>query len=372
MGKRSFNSFCLLLVLVGWSFKVTAIPGITIKVFGEISGQTIYQYTLTNKKGLIVKIITYGASITDVITPDNKGKMGNVVFGFDSLSSYTGPQNALMGAVVGRVANRIAGGTFKLNGQQYLLSANIHGGKFGFDKKIWVADHLSPLQQPILKLNYLSKDGEEGYPGNLKVSVSYQLTEKNELVIRYEATTDKPTHINLTNHSYFNLSGGSNPNILDTKLYIASDQYLEAGNGNIPTGTLLPVKGTPLDFNTVRKIGDSITQKHPSLVQGKGYDLTYVLKNQTGNLKLAATAYEPTSGRLLEAYTTEPGLVFYTANHFSPKLLGRSAKATVKHGAFCLETQHYPDSPNQPSFPTTILNPGQIYKSETVFKFSVK
>jgi aldose 1-epimerase len=296
--------------------------------------------------------------------------MGNVVFGFDSLSSYTGPQNALMGAVVGRVANRIAGGAFTLNGKQYQLSANIHGGKMGFDKKVWAAEEPYAKKQVALKLSYFSKDGEEGYPGNLKVGVTYLLTDNNELVIKYSATTDKPTHVNLTNHSYFNLSGGLDPTVLNTDLTIMADQCLEAGKGNVPTGKLIDVKGTPSDFSTTHKIGERITEKYLSVAEGNGYDLTYVLRNQTSKLTLAATAYEPMTGRLLQAYSTEPGLVFYTANHFNANVIGRGNKPAVKHGAFCLETQHYPDAPNQPTFPSTVLNPGQTYRSETVFRFS--
>ncbi|RZK69122.1 MAG: galactose mutarotase, partial [Pedobacter sp.] len=229
----------------------------------------------------------------------------------------------------------------------------------------------SDKQDPSLTLTYFSKDGEEGYPGNLKVSVTYLLTDKNELIIKYLANTDKPTHVNLTNHTYFNLSGGFNSTVLDTKVNIISKEFLEAGDGNIPTGKILSVKGTPLDFSKEHKIGERISNKYSSLDRGKGYDLTYVLRNQTGKLKLAATAYEPLSGRLLQAYTTEPGLVFYTANHFNPNIKGRGSVQAVKYGAFCLETQHYPDAPNQPTFPTTRLNPEETYRSETVFKFSV-
>lgn len=367
---KHFKSAIFTLLFVSISFLSKAGPGITKILYGEIAGQKVYQYTLVNKKGMIVKIITYGASITDVITADKNGKMGNVVFGFDSLSAYTGPQNALMGAVVGRVANRIAGGKFILNGKEYQLSANIHGGKIGFDKKVWTAEELTSKKLVPLKLSYFSKDGEEGYPGNLKASVTYSLTENNELIIQYDATTDKPTHVNLTNHSYFNLSGGHDPTILNTSLTILADQCLEAGKGNVPTGKLINVKNTPFDFSTAHKIGERITEKYPPTSEGNGYDLTYVLRNQSGELKLAATAYEPTTGRVLQAYTTEPGLVFYTANHFNTKLIGKGGKPAEKHGAFCLETQHYPNAPNQPMFPSTILDPGKTYQSKTIFKFS--
>lgn len=372
---RKYLLFCLGLCLYSslFSEKLQAQgSGVTCTIFGEVQGQRVYQYTLKNKAGLVVRVITYGASITDVITPDRNGRMGNVVFGFDSLSSYTGPQNALMGALVGRVANRLSGGSFTINGKQYHLSADIHGGKFGFDKKIWTPEPALPKEKNSLTLHYFSKDGEEGYPGNLQVSVSYSLTDKNELLIRYRATTDQATHVNLTNHSYFNLSGGLEPTILNTELMISAEQYLEAGPGNIPTGKLIGVKGTPLDFTEVHTIGSRVTDKHSSLTQGNGYDLTYVLRNQSGKLKLAAKAYDPGSGRLLEAYTTEPGLVFYTANHLNPKVIGRGQKPSIKYAAFCLEMQHYPDAANQPKFPTTLLNAGESYQSESIFKFSVR
>lgn len=346
--------------------------GITKSLFGETSGQQVYEYTLTNGKGMQVKVINYGASITDIITADKKGHMGSVVFGFDSLSAYTGRQNALMGAAVGRVANRIAGGQFTLDGKTYKLSSNIHGGRQGFDKKIWKVEEISGGSDYAVKLSYFSKDGEEGYPGNLNVNITYTLTSKNELKIDYQATTDQVTHVNLTNHSYFNLSGGKLPTVADTELKILADQYLEADRDNIPTGKILDLKGTPLDFSTVQTIGKRIGEDYPALKMGNGYDLTYVLRNQSGELKLAATAYEPITGRTLETYTTEPGLVFYTANHLNPGIIGRGQKPSVKYAAFCFETQHYPDAPNHPEFPTTVLKPGETFKSQTVFQFSVK
>jgi aldose 1-epimerase len=351
-------------------------PGITKALFGETAGQAVYQYTMTNTKGMQVKVINYGASITDIITADKDGRMGSVVFGFDSLSGYTGSQNALMGAAVGRVANRIAGGKFILNGKEYMLSSNIHGGKQGFDRKIWKGEELIKDNEVALKMSYFSKDGEEGYPGNLNVNITYTLTNKNELKIDYQATTDRATHVNFTNHSYFNLSGGEAATIKDTELTILADQYLEADKDNIPTGNLLDVMGTPLDFTAMQPhaqpIGKRIRDDHPALKMGNGYDLTYVLRNQSGQLKLACIAYEPLSGRVLKAYTTEPGLVFYTANHLNPGIIGRGQQPSVKYAAFCLETQHYPDSPNQPKFPGTVLKAGQTFTSQTVYAFSVK
>ncbi|HKG07457.1 MAG TPA: aldose epimerase family protein [Pedobacter sp.] len=243
----------------------TVKPGVTKVLFGKTAGQQIFQYTLTNSHGMQVKVISYGASITDIITPDRAGNMGNVVFGFDSLSSYTGGQNALMGAVVGRVANRIAGGKFTLGGKVYTLSSNIHGGRQGFDKRIWKAKELIKTKEIALKMSYFSKDGEEGYPGNLNVSITYTLTDENELLIDYLAGTDKATHINLTNHSYFNLSGGKEETVARTELNILADQYLEADKNNIPTGNLLAVSGTPLDFTRPQPIGERIGADHPAL-----------------------------------------------------------------------------------------------------------
>ena len=346
--------------------------GISKRVFGEIEGQIIHEYTLRNNKGMQVKLMSYGATITDIITPDKNGRLGSVVFGFDSLSGYVGRQNALAGSIVGRVANRINGGKFQIESKEYKLSANIHGGKQGFDKKIWTVEELKNSKGVALKMSYFSKDGEEGYPGNLKVEVIYTLTDKNELTINYHATTDQATHVNLTNHSYFNLSGGSSETISDIELRILSNKYLEANGNNIPSGRMINVTGTPFDFTSFQPIGKRIADDHPALKMGNGYDLTYALSNQTGSLKLAAEACDPQSGRMLKAYSTEPGLVFYTANHMNPGIIGRGQKPSIKYAAFCLEFQHYPDSPNQPEFPTTLLMPGAVYQSSTVFSFSVR
>ncbi|HMI05497.1 MAG TPA: aldose epimerase family protein [Pedobacter sp.] len=374
MNKINRGTFLLLtsLLMISFAGGASVKPRISKKLFGETAGQQVYQYTLTSSNGMQVKVISYGASITDIITADKNGNMGSVVFGFDSLSAYTGRQNALMGAVVGRVANRIAGGKFILDGREYKLTSNIHGGRQGFDKKIWKVEEITRNKEVALKMNYFSKDGEEGFPGNLSVSITYTLTNRNELKIDYTATTDKTTHVNLTNHSYFNLSGGKAETVADTELRIVADQYLEADKNNIPTGNIPGLKGTPLDFTAAQPIGKRIAEEHPALKIGNGYDLTYVLRNQSGKLKLAAQAYEPLSGRVLEAFTTEPGLVFYTGNHLNPGIIGRRQKPSVKYAAFCLETQHYPNSPNQPSFPSTVLRPGETFRSQTIFRFSVR
>ena len=347
-------------------------PSITKELFGELEGQNVYQYALTNSNGMLVKIMNYGATITNIITPDKTGTMGSVVLGFDSLQSYAGRQNALLGAVVGRVANRIAHKKFTLDGKEYLLASNIHGGPIGFDKKIWNIEEMPGKKEEALKLIYFSKDGEEGYPGNLNVTLIYTLTNDDEFKINYSATTDKPTPVVLTNHTYFNLSGGQNDKVLNTELTIYANQYLQADKDIMPSGNYLDVKGTPFDFTSPQPIGKNITDSNEQLIFGNGYDLTFVLRNQTGKLALAAAAYEPLSGRTMQVYTTEPGLVFYSANHLNEKIIGRGGKPFTKNGAFCLETQHYPDSPNEPKFPNTILRPGETYHSETVYKFSVR
>ncbi|MEO5998026.1 MAG: aldose epimerase family protein [Chitinophagaceae bacterium] len=347
-------------------------PSISKAFFGETEGQKIYQYTLKNSNGMMVKVISYGGAITDIITPDKNKEMGSVVLGFDSLTSYTGRDNSVMGGSVGRVANRIANKKFTLDGNEYNLTSNIHGGLLGFHKRIWNIQEVPGSKEVALKMTYLSKDGEEGFPGNLHMTITYTLTNNNELKINYMGTTDKPTPVNVTNHSYFNLSGGKDDKILNTALIIYADQFLEATAGLIPSGNFLDVKGTPFDFSKPQKIGKRISESDAQLTLGSGYDHTFVLRNQTGKLALAASAYEPLSGRVMEMYTTEPGVIFYTANHLSEKVTGRGGKPFTKNGAFCLETQHYPDSPNQPKFPGIILRPGETYKSQTVYKFSVR
>lgn len=372
-------SFSLLLVFSLNSFAITISSGFPKKgnkyekptisktLFGVTDGQNVYEYTLANSNGMIVKVINYGGTISDIITPDKNGKMASVVLGFESLEEYKGGKNALMGATVGRVANRISNAKFTLNGKEYKLSSFIHGGVGGFHKRVWNIEEVPGTNTVALRMTYFSEDGEEGFPGNLNVTVTYSLTNKNELKIDYTATTDKATPLVLTNHTYFNLSGGKKPNILDFELSILADQYLEAGGQNIPTGNILEVKDTPFDFTRKHVIGNNIAD----IKNASGYDLTYVLRNQSGKLALAATAHEPESGRVMKVYTTEPGVVFYTSNHLNGRITGRGGKPFAKYGAFCLETQHYPDSPNKPNFPNTILMPGETFKSQTIYKFSV-
>ena len=316
-----------------------------------------------------VSVINYGGAIIDIKTADKEGKFESIVLGFDSLRPYTGRENSLFGSTVGRVANRISNASFQLDGKVYQLTSNIHGGVVGFDKKIWNIEEVTNGKEVALRLTYLSKDGEEGFPGNLNLVLTYTLTQNNELKINYRATTDKSTPVVLTNHSYFNLSGTKSAKVLNTELTIFADQYLEPGNGNIPTGKMLDVNGTPYDFTKSQQIGKHISEINDG---NPGYDLTYVLQNQTLKLALAASAYDPLSGRVMEVYTTEPGLVFYTGNYLTEHIMGRGGKPFTKYGAFCLETQHFPDSPNQPGFPDCILRPGETFNSETIYKFSIR
>jgi aldose 1-epimerase len=337
--------------------------------YGKFENKDVLQYTLTNAKGVVVKIINYGGIITDIMVPDRDGNMGNVVLGYDSLSGYLQKGNPYFGAVVGRYANRIANGKFTIDGNTYTLAANnngnsLHGGLKGFDKVIWDTKQ----SDNTLTLTYDSKDGEEGYPGNLHAQVVYTLTGDNELKIEYTATTDKPTPVNLTNHTYFNLSAGKSPTIEDHILTLNADKYTIVNDKLIPTGQNPAVKGTPMDFTSPKKIGKEI-----AAVKGGGYDHNWVLNKSGNEESLAATVYDSASGRFMEVLTTQPGVQFYTGNFLDGKLAGTRGGTTYnKHSALCLETQHFPDSPNQPSFPGTILKPGETYKQTTVYKFSVK
>jgi aldose 1-epimerase len=355
----------LMLIAIMPNIAVSAVggakPSISKAFYGDAEGKKIYHYTLRNSNGMILKVINYGATITDIIAPDRNKKLGSVVLGFDSLKQYLGRDNALLGAVVGRVANRIANKKFMLDGKEYLLPSNIHSGPKGFDKQVWDIEELPGSKEVSLKLSYLSKDGENGFPGNLNVTMIYTLTNNNEVKLKYLATTDKATPVVLTNHTYFNLTGTTGK-ITNTELNILADKYLEADKNVMPSGRLLDVKASPFDFNTTKMIGTDIETSN-------GLDLTYALRNSSGKLALAATTYDQGSGRQMQVYTTEPGLVVYTGNHFSERIIGRGGPFT-RWGALCLETMHFPDSPNQPTFPDVILRPGETFKSETVYKFS--
>ncbi len=348
----------------------TVIKGITKAAWGNADGKDVSLYTLINSKGTEVKISTYGGVVTSWVAPDKNGKKSSIVLGFDSLGGYLA-KPPYFGALIGRYGNRIAKGTFKLDSATYKLATNngqnhLHGGNKGFDKVVWEAA-VKNDSTPVLKLSYLSKDGEEGYPGNLKVDVTYTLTDDDELKIEYNATTDKPTVLNLTNHSYFNLTGDINNTILDHELEIAADNYTPVDTTLIPIGKIVTVKGTPFDFTKATKIGLRIDS-----VPGGGYDHNFVLNKKGNAMEKVATLTETTSGRTLEVSTMEPGLQFYTGNFLDGTIKTSNGTPIKVHTALCMETQHFPDSPNQPSFPTTTLLPGQQYHTETVYKLSVK
>ncbi len=344
------------------------------QAFGLLPDNTaIDLFTLTNKHGMQVQITNYGAIITSIKTPDKNGRLGEVNLGFDNLKDYLKP-HPHFGATIGRYGNRIAKGQFVLEGKTYTLVTNngpnhLHGGNIGFDKMVWAAEMLEKRNIPSLILNYLSKDGEEGYPGNLACQVTFKLTNKNELQIDYQATTDKTTLVNLTNHCYFNLNNGGATSCLDHEVRIFANAFTPIDKTSIPTGEIKSVKRTPFNFLKPRKIGDRIHQNNPQLKIGNGYDHNYVLPEKEG-LKKAAKVVAPESGRTLEVFTTEPGIQFYTANFLDGSLTGHHNILYKRRCAFCLETQHYPDSPNQPHFPTTILKADEVYHSTTVYKFS--
>lgn len=350
-------------------------PGVTMSVFGKMpDGETVNLYTLTNRSGMQVAITNYGGRIVSLTVPDRNGHMADVVLGFDDLDQYLAP-NPYFGAIVGRYANRIGGAKFTLDGKEYHLAANdgpnsLHGGLKGFDKQVWKAKEV-PGQHPALELTYLSKDGEEGYPGDLSVKVVYTLMGDNALRIDYSATTDKDTVLNLTNHSYFNLAGQGNGDILKQEIMINADSFTPIDATLIPTGEIRKVEGTPLDFRKLTPIGERIDADDEQMKYGKGYDFNYVLNRTGPGLTLAARAIDPGSGRVLEVLTTQPGIQFYSGNFLDGTIHGRDGKVYGRRSAFCLETQHFPDSPNKPSFPSTELKPGQTYHEVTEFKFSI-
>jgi aldose 1-epimerase len=336
--------------------------------WGKVDNKDVFLFTLKNKNGITVKITNYGAIITSILTPDSKGRSGDIVLGYDSLKGYL-TTTPYFGAIVGRYANRIAKGTFKLNKKVYKLAVNngnnsLHGGLKGFDKVVWDAWEVSDYSGPGLILSYKSPDGEEGYPGNLEVTVTYRLNLMDELTTTIEAITDKATPVNLCNHTYFNLNGG-NSSILGHRLMINADRYTVVNDELIPTGELRKVQGTPMDFREPYEIGARIAQ-----VTG-GYDHNYVLVKNVGELTLAATLSDPLSGREVSIQTTQPGVQFYSGNFLDGSITGKGGIVYKQHYGMCLETQHFPDSPNQASFPNTILQPGDRFKEVTVYKFGV-
>ena len=345
--------------------------------FGAMpDGTPVEVFTLTNANGLELRAINYGAIIASLKVPDKNGQFADIVNGHDSLDGYL-TKSRFFGAVVGRYGNRIAKGKFTLDGTEYNLAVNngpnhLHGGVKGFDKVVWeVAKDAvrTGYMEAGVTFTRLSPDGEEGYPGNLKTSVTYVLTDENELLVAYAATTDKPTPINLTQHSYFNLAGHQTKDILDHRLMVNADRYTPVDDTQIPTGSRPPVAGTPFDFRTPTRIGARIADDHEQLKIGAGYDHNFVLNRQGTGLVLAARLEDPGSGRTMEVLTTEPGLQVATANRLDGAIVGKGGATYGRHSAVCLETQHFPDSPNQPAFPSTILRPGEHFESRTVFKF---
>lgn len=340
--------------------------------YGVVDGEKITQYTLTNPSGMVVKVINYGATVTDIMTPDKNGKMGNVVLGYDSLAGFLQTGNPYFGCIVGRYANRIANAKFALDGKTYQLAPNndgnsLHGGLKGFDKRVWKASDINTDSVSSIKFTYDSRDMEEGYPGNLQSEVVYTLTKNSELKIEYKATSDKSTPVNLTNHCYFNLSAGTDSTVLDHDLMLRADRYTPVNDKLIPTGKIDDVKPGPMDFTTAKKIGRDLAQ-----VPG-GYDHNWVLNKSGNSLEMIGSLHHPASGRYMEVYTTEPGIQFYSGNFLDGTLKNtRGGTKYVKHAGLCLETQHYPDAPNQPAFPNTILKPGETYHHTTVYRFTVK
>lgn len=361
--------------------RLDAATPVAKKPFGKLAdGRPVTLYTLTGSRGLVVEVMDYGASIVSILAPDRTGKIGDVALGFSTLKGYL-EKPAFFGAVVGRVANRTADARFTLNGKTYALAANnspggmpcsLHGGNVGFDKVLWQAEPCEIAGQPAVRLRYLSKDGEEGYPGNLSVQVVYSMTEDNGLRIDYEATTDASTPVNLGNHAYFNLRGEGNGNIMDHELTLNASRYTPVNKGLIPTGEINPVRGTPFDFTTPRRIGERIDDNDEQLKLGGGYDHNFSIDRKGAALELAVTLYEPTSGRVLEMLTTEPGLQFYSGNFLDGARVGKSGEPYRYRCAVVLEPQHYPDSINQPKFPSIVLRPGATYKSSTVYRFSTR
>jgi len=341
-----------------------------------VDGQNVKIYTLKNKNGVEARITNYGAIIVSLRVPDRDGKLDDVVLGYDSLDAYA-KGTSFFGAVVGRYGNRIAKGRFTLDGVEYKLATNngenhLHGGLKGFNQQVWDARPMDSKEGQGLQLTYMSKDGEEGYPGNLSVTVVYTLTDKNELKVDYSATTDKDTVVNLTQHSYFNLKGQGNGDVLGHILTLDASRFTPVDAGLIPTGELRPVKGTPFDFTKPMAIGSRIGQDDEQLKFGMGYDHNFVLDSHSSSLHRAAHVLEPTTGRVMEVWTTEPGIQFYTGNFLNGSDVGKGGKPYQHRYAFCLETQHFPDSPNKPAFPTTELKKGERYHTTTVYRFSTE
>lgn len=349
---------------------------VTREAFGRMpDGAAVDVFTLTNAHGLEIRAITYGGIIVSIRTPDRSGRLGDIALGYDTLDGYV-KNNPYFGCITGRYANRIARGRFTLDGQTHTLATNndpnhLHGGVKGFDKVVWLAEPFKNERGVGVVFRYTSRDGEEGYPGTLAARVTYTLTDRHELIVEYHATTDKATPINLTQHTYFNLAGEGTGDILGHELRVDADRYTPVDATLIPTGELAPVDGTPFDFRKPMAIGARIDRTHEQLERGRGYDHNFVLTRKGSGLRHAARVVEPTTGRTLDISTTEPGIQFYAGNFLDGTITGKSGHVYKHRFGFCLETQHYPDSPNQPQFPSTILRPGQEYTTTTVFTFGI-
>lgn len=373
----------LLTIIVGCAMLIASCskspqegPRRSKQAFGSADGKDVSIYTLRNKSGMEARITNYGGILVSLLVPDRSGKLADVVLGYDSLSSYL-KQTQYFGALVGRFANRIGHARFALEGKEYILAPNdgpnqLHGGIRGFNRAVWDVDESTPPTEPILVLSYLSKDGEEGYPGNLRVKVVYSLSDSNELRIDYTATTDKPTVLNLTHHSYFNLAGQGVGDILNETVMINADHFTPIDSGLIPTGEIRAVQGTPMDFRTPNVIGARINEKDDQLRLGRGYDHNWVLNRNGDGLSFAARVSEQTSGRIMEVWTTQPGIQFYTGNFLDGSSIGKGGIAYKYRTGLCLETQHFPDSPNRPEFPSCILRPGETFTSSTIYRFSAQ
>lgn len=378
MVKKSLSFIIGTVAIACLSFLTTAIAAeesIKKEPFGTADGKPVALYTLTNKNGLVAKITNYGGIVTSLMVPDRNGNLGDIVLGYDNLDSYI-KNNPYFGALIGRYGNRIGKGKFSLDGKEYSLATNngentLHGGNKGYDKVVWNAKEIKTKEGVGLELTYVSPDGEEGYPGNLSIRVDYILTNRNELKVDYFATTDKKTVLNLTNHSYFNLAAGGT--ILDHELMLNANRFTPVDKGLIPTGELRSVKGTPFDFTKPTAIGVRINQDDEQLRFGGGYDHNWVLnKSRSGVMTLAARLYDPKSGRLMEIFTTEPAIQFYAGNFLDGTIAGKRGQVYAYRSGLTLETQHYPDSPNKPDFPSTVLKPGEEYRHTVIHKFSTK
>ncbi len=337
-------------------------------VFGEVEGKPIFQYTFSNENGMAVSIINYGGIVTHLLVPDRSGTPGDIVLGFDNLQQYLDDNSPYFGCIAGRYANRIARGKFTIEDIIYQLTTNdginhLHGGTKGFSKVVWDVEDFIFADSAGIVLTYLSKDGEEGYPGNLSAKVIYSLNNKNELRIDYEAFTDQPTPVNLTHHGYFNLKGQGRGDVLDHQIQMSAEKFIPVDESHIPTGEIWPVASTPMDFRKPVNIGRLIDR-----VQG-GYDHTFVANNFDGKIREVAKVFEPSSGRVMRVFSDQPGIQFYSGNYLDGSIQGKEGMIYHQHFGFCLETQHFPDSPNQPSFPSTILKPGDKYQTTTIYKF---